>query len=270
MSKKYVVFDFETTGLSPLNAQVVEIGAIKFENEKRIGEFEVILKPTVKVEPKAIEAHKLTDEFLAKNGKDPSREWKKFSEFIEDFDLIAHNGLGFDFQFLFNAFASHKINVLDNQLIDTLPLSKGQLKTKTGFYKLEHLCDSYKIKNEQPHRAMGDVTALVKLLSLLEKKLPTLTEMWNSSGRFTLGGLGELPKGFELMQKAIEQGLDIEIDYEGVDKPRRTRWLSPLRVEYSRGHRYVVGVCPDTGKDKHFRTDRFFGVLQTRKRGKQG
>lgn len=69
------------------------------------------------------------------------------------------------------------------------------------------------------------------------------------------------------MQEAIEEGLDIEIDYEGVDKPLRTRWISPLGVLYRHGYRYVVGVCSDTGKDKHFRTDRFFGVLRTRKRG---
>lgn len=178
MSKKYVVFDFETTGLCPVKAQVVEIGAIKFENGKKAGEFQVILRSAVKVEPEALEAHKLSDEFLKKNGKDPAREWNKFSEFIEDWDLIAHNGLAFDFQLLFNAFSRHKINVLGNQLIDTLPLSRSQLKTKTGKFKLAHLCEAYRIKNHQPHRAMGDVTALVKLLPQFEKT-PTLTEMWN-------------------------------------------------------------------------------------------
>lgn len=274
MSKNYVIIDFETTGLSPLKDEVVEIGALKFENGKKTDSFEALLKPTVKVHPKALEAHGLTDAFLKKNGEDPESQWTKLGKFIGSADLIAHNGVAFDFQFLFNALSRHNVPVKKNKLIDTLPLSRRNLKTPSGKYKLEHLCEAFSIGNEKAHRAMGDVTALSKIFTHIEKHTPKLEDMWNLSGAYELGALAELPKGFELMQGAIEEGLDIQIDYEGKDNPRRTRWIRPLGVLFSRGYRYVCGLClepaekrkADDDGNRQFRTDRFFGVLKTRKR----
>ena len=42
---KFVALDLETTGLEAENDTIIEIGAIKFDNGKIIGEFKALVNP---------------------------------------------------------------------------------------------------------------------------------------------------------------------------------------------------------------------------------
>lgn len=266
MKNNYVFLDFETTGLVPLRSEVVEIGAVRFEDGKRVATFETLLKPTIPVEEGALAVHKLSNEHLALHGKNPEGEWKKLREFIGEDPIIAHNGLAFDFQFVFNGFANHKIAIGQNRLIDTLNLARRHLSTKTGRFSMHDLCQAYAITNKKAHSAMGDVEAMIEIFAKILEMTTDLTGMWETSGGYQLAGLGELPVGFEKMQSAIDSGLEIEIDYEGVDKPRRQRWIRPLEINVSYGNRYIVGLCLESKEKRSFRTDRVRSILGVREK----
>ena len=47
--RRYVAFDLETTGLSPETDQMIEIGAVKIQDQKIIGKYNCIIRPEVPV-----------------------------------------------------------------------------------------------------------------------------------------------------------------------------------------------------------------------------
>lgn len=267
MRNEYVVIDFETTGLNVFSSEVVEIGALKFKSGKLVEQFELLLKPGCAVEEEALAIHKLSDAHLAKHGKAPQFGWAKLHEFIGGLPLIAHNGLDFDFQFIFNAFSQFNLCHGRNALIDTLPLAQELLKTKTGKFNQNDICAAYSIKNAKSHRAMGDVSALVDILEIMFEKTSDLEKMWESCGRIELSDFLKLPPELKGIEKALAESLDVQIDYQGKDKPQSKRWIKPLYVKMNRGKRYIVSTCLQENIEKDFLISRVLGVLGTRKSG---
>ena len=45
----YVVFDLETTGLSPVNDSIIEIGAVKIQNKKVVDRFSTFVNPKIPI-----------------------------------------------------------------------------------------------------------------------------------------------------------------------------------------------------------------------------
>ncbi len=45
MNNIFVAIDVETTGLSPINNELIEISAIKYEGSKKIDTFSTLIKP---------------------------------------------------------------------------------------------------------------------------------------------------------------------------------------------------------------------------------
>ena len=62
--KRYVAFDLETTGLSPESDQMIEIGAVKIQDEKIIGKYNCIIRPEVPVSDFIIELTGITRQML--------------------------------------------------------------------------------------------------------------------------------------------------------------------------------------------------------------
>ena len=47
MGQHYVVFDFETTGFSPQKNEIIQIGAVKYDDmHQEVGRFNQLIKPT--------------------------------------------------------------------------------------------------------------------------------------------------------------------------------------------------------------------------------
>jgi DNA polymerase III epsilon subunit family exonuclease len=260
----YVALDFETTGLCPMRAEVVEIAAVKMQDGRLLDSFHTLLKPSVPVEEGALKQHGLSDAFLASNGNDPQDKWSEFFRFLGNSPLIAHNGLSFDFPFLYNAFSRHKIAHGENPLIDTLILPRQFLKTNTGRFNLHDLCTAAGIKNERAHRAMPDVEALAKLVEVIFGYGISVDGMHKLCGEYSFRELGDVPKGFELASKAIEEGLDLCIDYWGFSKPRRQRWVKPIGIILRRGHQYILAICLEKNEERQFRLDRVQKLVAVR------
>lgn len=166
MFDDYVIFDIETTGLDKENDKIIEIGAIKVINNKIIEEFEYLINPGIKLPEVIINITGITDNDL--NDKlDVSEVLPKFISFVEDLPILAHNS-SFDIGFINENIKRIGLNNLDNEIVDTLELSRKYL-THMYNHRLETLKKYYNIK-EVSHRAIGDCKTTNYVYQEIKKK----------------------------------------------------------------------------------------------------
>jgi DNA polymerase-3 subunit epsilon len=137
-----IVFDTETTGLSPLAGdRMVEIGCVEMVNRVETGRhFHAYLNPDRPMPPGAEAVHGLSDTFLA--------DKPRFHEIVEDLihflgdcPLVAHNA-SFDFGFL-----NHELNncgrplVCLSRMVDTLQLARA--RHPGAKHSLDALCTRF-------------------------------------------------------------------------------------------------------------------------------
>ena len=77
----YVLVDIETTGFSPINDEIIEIGAIKVENNKIVKQYDELIKIDKILPQKITELTGITDNML-KNGKLPNIVLEEFIKFV--------------------------------------------------------------------------------------------------------------------------------------------------------------------------------------------
>lgn len=175
---KFVVFDIETTGLSPINDMITEIGAIKIENGKIVDKFSELINPQRKIPEKIVSLTGITDD-MVKDKPTIEDILPSFEEFIRGSVLVAHNA-SFDVGFIRKQF-SNLNRELSNAVLDTLELSRTlfpQLKSHKLNIVAKHL--SVSLKNH--HRAIDDAKAtaeiFLKSMDLIKKKgLNNLSEI---------------------------------------------------------------------------------------------
>lgn len=160
-----VVFDFETSGLSPENDRVIELAAIKIVGGKVVGEFSTIINPKLEngVPEKITEITGITNA-MVEQGMDELIAFKLLNHMIGDSILVAHNA-PFDLQFLHHTLKRLAGRSFDNAVIDTLTISRDR-----HFYphKLENMCEHYGIRLDGAHRALNDVHGCWELLKALD------------------------------------------------------------------------------------------------------
>ena len=94
-----IVLDFETTGLSPDHGdRAIEIGAVRIEDGRITGRFQQLMNPGRRISP-FIEAYTGITNAMLRDAPACSEVMAEFSEFMEDFDIVAHNA-SFDRRFL--------------------------------------------------------------------------------------------------------------------------------------------------------------------------
>lgn len=146
----YIVFDLETTGLSPKYAEIIEIGAIKTENGRVTEKFRTYVKPYGHI-PRAItELTGITEEMTA-DAPHIEDALPKFLSFIGEDILYAHNS-AFDCRFIGTACVLLGYDV-KNEVRDSLELARKYIKSEN--YKLETLKKLLGIKRPS-HNALDD------------------------------------------------------------------------------------------------------------------
>ncbi len=182
LDEDFIVFDIETTGLSPQNDRITEIGAVKIKNGEIIETFSELINPKISIPDNIQKLTGITNNMVF--NKPLIKEiLPKFVEFIGDCPLVAHNA-PFDWGFInYNA---QKLGIkIANSVIDTLQLSRillPQLKK----HKLNIICEHLNIKLENHHRASDDATAtafmFINFIEKLKEKNLTDIEHINSIG----------------------------------------------------------------------------------------
>ncbi|MBU3076921.1 DNA polymerase III subunit epsilon [Sphingomonas quercus] len=159
-----IVFDTETTGLSPADGhRLVEIGCVELFNRVETGRtFHAWFNPDRDMPTEAFEVHGLSAIFLS----DKPRFHEMVSELIEflgDAPLVAHNA-GFDMAFLdWELKACARDPICRTRMIDTLALARA--KHPGAKHSLDALCTRYGIDRSQriKHGALIDAQLLAQL-----------------------------------------------------------------------------------------------------------
>ena len=150
----YVLVDIETTGLSPVKDDIIEIGAIKVENNKMVDTFNQLIKIDRSLPQFITNLTGITDEML-RTGRMPDEVFRDFVNFIGESVIIGHN-VNFDLGFLSNKCKKYLDYNLANDYIDTLYLARRLVPNSIN-YKLGTLAHLFHISYEGAHRGLKDV-----------------------------------------------------------------------------------------------------------------
>ncbi len=175
---EFIIFDIETTGLSPNTCGITQIGALKYKNGEIIGEFSTFVDCGKPIPENIVRLTGITDDMV--KGAPTEREAvESFLEFCGDRMLVAHNA-NFDISFIRRVADENNIP-FDNTYLDTVALSRfinGDLKKHT----LDTLAKYYNLGEFDHHKADADTDMLSKIFTCMIQKLAangilTVTEM---------------------------------------------------------------------------------------------
>ena len=158
----YVVFDTETSGLSPQQGhEILQIGAVKHSTwtGKVIDTRSIFIKPSSHcvIEPAALRVNGIDIEKLKQTGVSKSEAIKTFVEFIDTCPLFAYNA-PFDVRFLKSTFESVGVPLPSNPVCDVLAMVK-RLALPTENNKLGTISAHFGYKGGNFHEAIKDCDA---------------------------------------------------------------------------------------------------------------
>jgi DNA polymerase III epsilon subunit family exonuclease len=162
---KYVVLDLETTDKDKNTCGIVEIAAVRIENNVISDELNSLINPEKTISKSAQKVHQISQEDV-KKAQTIEEFWPKFLDFIGDSILIAHNGYNFDFPILDRYSKKISGKKLSNSRIDTLVISRNLFPGESN--SIDALMQRFNLKAEKRHRALEDVQILTKIMKKLQ------------------------------------------------------------------------------------------------------
>ena len=163
----YVVFDLETTGLSPFKDEIIEIGAVKVDKDGKILEtFTTLVKPSKPVSEFIQNLTGISNEMLV-DAPSIYTVLPRFADFAGESILVGHN-VTFDIAFVQQKAKIYNDIRLLNPYVDTLSLTR-KVYPNLKSYKLQDLIKEFDLKTYAAHRALADVVATQQLFELLKK-----------------------------------------------------------------------------------------------------
>lgn len=166
-----VVLDVETTGFSKYKDRIVELGAIKLEKGRKIGELNLLINPCMIIPDKVISVHGITNEMVSDK---PNERFylPEILKFLNGVSYIVAHNVNFDIGFIEEMFKRNGYS-FDCDYIDTLEASKSLIHG-TSSYKLVDLASFLHIDVKTSHRALADVETTVMLLRHLAYRVMQL------------------------------------------------------------------------------------------------
>ena len=118
----YVVFDLETTGLDHIENDILEIGAIKYNNGVETNRFHTYVRINKTIPDRITAINGISNETI-KDAPLIRSALKHFVDFIEDYTLVAFNS-DFDMSFIQYNCQQRLKKTIDNDVIDALSLAR--------------------------------------------------------------------------------------------------------------------------------------------------
>ncbi|MFR3791441.1 MAG: PolC-type DNA polymerase III [Blautia massiliensis (ex Durand et al. 2017)] len=165
--ESYVVYDIETSGLSPKRDVITQISALRVvDGRKDDTLFNVFVKSEgVYISDEVSRLTGITDEVLDQYGISINAAMDQFRAYIGTNRLIAHNGKRFDSKFLQQASEFTGIS-LCNEQEDSLQIAKEVLPGLKS-YSLGALVEYFDVYQREAHRAQNDVLMLADVVERL-------------------------------------------------------------------------------------------------------
>ena len=161
----FAVLDLETTGGSPQDCSITEVGVIKVRGGETLGTFQTLVNPGSPVPAFIRLLTGISNEMLVEA---PAIEsvLPSLVEFLHDTVVVAHNAR-FDTSFVNAALVRAGYDPLTNRVVDTARLAAKILAGEVRNNKLETLARSLRLPHQPCHRAFADVLATTDLLHTL-------------------------------------------------------------------------------------------------------
>lgn len=164
----YVVFDVETTGLSAIYNDLIQVAASKMYKGNIIAEFDEFINPGHPLSAFTTELTGITDDHV-KNAKPLVQVLKEFQEFCKDTVLVAHNA-SFDVGFMNANYERHGLPKITQPVIDTLEFARN-LYPGYKRHGLGPLTKRFGVALEHHHMANYDAEATGRLLFIFIKEV---------------------------------------------------------------------------------------------------
>jgi DNA polymerase-3 subunit epsilon len=164
----FCVVDLETTGSSPADCRITEIGAVKVRGGACLGTFQTLVNPGVAIPPEITVLTGITHAMVLP-APTIDAVLPAFSEFAAGCVLVGHN-VRFDAAFLNAALERAGRPRLDHPIVDTCALSRRLLADEVPNHRLGTLASRLRLDHTPSHRALDDALATTDLLhALLER-----------------------------------------------------------------------------------------------------
>jgi len=161
-----IIFDLETTGLSPYHNEIIQIAALKV----RVGaweegeSFDTFVRPQQRVPRFITDLTGITQSQVAQ-APTPTEALMAFTHFIgeESATMIAHNGPGFDMRFIAENCTRHGLPVRETAMADSRSFSRKIWPGRSG-HGLDPILHRLGLSTAgvKRHDARGDVHLLAQ------------------------------------------------------------------------------------------------------------
>ena len=176
----YVVFDVETTGLSAVYNDLIQVAASKMYKGNVIEEFDEFIDPGHPISAFTTELTGITDDHV-RGAKPLEQVLKEFQDFCQGTVLVAHNA-SFDVGFMNANYKRFDLPVISQPVIDTLEFARN-LYPEYKRHGLGPLTKRFGVALEHHHMANYDAEATGRLLFIF------LTEAAEKHGLLNLNQL---------------------------------------------------------------------------------
>lgn len=218
-----VAFDTETTGLDAQKNYIIELAAVKVKKGMMYDYMSELIKlPEGYLLPDEIVAlTHISDQMLKEDGVPEETAAAKFAELISDGKtlLIAYNAQ-FDLNFVGRLFMRYKDEhpewltaFMEADYLDAMTVFKDRRKSP---HKLQSAIDAYSLQETEKntHRAIDDTTALLSVVSAMQRERDDLSEYVNIFGYIKGHGIS----GSRLKNVIYHE----QQNYEGLKTPEQT------------------------------------------------
>ncbi|EMF48948.1 PolC-type DNA polymerase III [Streptococcus parauberis] len=162
----YVVFDVETTGLSAMNNDLIQIAASKMYKGNILEQFDEFINPGYPLSAFTTELTGITDNHLV-GAKPLHQVLEEFQAFCKDTVLVAHNA-SFDVGFMNANYARENLPKITQPVIDTLEFARN-LYPEYKRHGLGPLTKRFQVALDHHHMANYDAEATGRLLFIFLK-----------------------------------------------------------------------------------------------------
>jgi DNA polymerase-3 subunit epsilon len=161
----FCIVDLETTGTSPTESGITEIGAVKVRGGEVLGTFQTLVNAGCAIPPEITVLTGITQSMVMRAPRIEA-VLPLFLDFAAGCVLVAHNAR-FDIGFLNAACERAGYRPLDHDVLDTVALARRLVRDEVPNCRLATLAERLRLDHKPSHRALDDALATCDLLHVL-------------------------------------------------------------------------------------------------------
>jgi len=172
----FVVVDLETTGGSPSECAITEIGAVKYRAGECLGEFQTLVNPGMPIPPMITFLTGITEAMVTPAPR-IEEVLPAFLEFLGRADaatVLGGHNVRFDVSFLDTALVANGYARLPHRRVDTIGLARRLVRDEVPNLRLATLARHFRTQSDPIHRALADARATLEVLHALLERAGTL------------------------------------------------------------------------------------------------